>query len=182
MGISRKIFSSHSFSGVLIRRKKSDPNPLRQVFVPPILSAQTPTKFIIEVANSAFFFNVFLFDFPILIKPKIIFMWYVNLAGGTVRIYAESDKLEPIASVFDPIVIPVNYVSFCGYDNLVRFYYDCNWKWTVHTAHCTLWHRSIFLISLNSLFNNIIYIHLSKLYHTIQIPIVCVFFFFIVSI
>lgn len=51
---------------------------------------------------------------------------YMNLTGGTVRIYAESDKLEPIASVFDPIVLPVNYVSFCGYDNLVRFYYDCS--------------------------------------------------------
>lgn len=99
----------------------------------------------------------------------------MNLAGGTVRIYAESDKLEPIASVFDPIVIPVNYVSFCGYDNLVRFYYDCNWEWTVHTAHCSLWHRSIFLISLNSLFNNLISIHLSKLYNTIQILIECGF-------
>ncbi|XP_055311129.1 uncharacterized protein LOC129573947 [Sitodiplosis mosellana] len=84
-------------SRVLIRRKKSDVNPLQQVFVPPILSAQTPVKFIIEVANS-----------------------------GTVRIYAESDKIEPIASFFDPIVLPVNYVSFCGYDNLVRFYYDCS--------------------------------------------------------
>ncbi|XP_031630189.1 uncharacterized protein LOC116345171 [Contarinia nasturtii] len=83
-------------SRVLIRRKKSDPNPLQQVFVPPILSAQTPTKFIVEVANS-----------------------------GTVRIYGENDQLEPIASVFDPLVLPVNYVSFCGYDNLVRFYYDC---------------------------------------------------------
>lgn len=29
-------------------------NPLQQVFVPPILSAQTPTKFIIEVANSTY--------------------------------------------------------------------------------------------------------------------------------
>lgn len=42
------------FAGVLIRRKKSDTNPLSQVFVPPILSAQTPTKFIIEVANSTY--------------------------------------------------------------------------------------------------------------------------------
>lgn len=42
------------FVGVLIRRKKSDMNPLQQVFVPPILSAQTPTKFIIEVANSTY--------------------------------------------------------------------------------------------------------------------------------
>lgn len=39
-------------SRVLIRRKKSDPNALQQVFVPPILTAQTPTKFILEVANS----------------------------------------------------------------------------------------------------------------------------------
>lgn len=50
---------SLSSAGVLIRRKKSDPNPLQQVFVPPILSAQTPTKFIIEVANSMYFVCVF---------------------------------------------------------------------------------------------------------------------------
>lgn len=109
------------FSGVLIRRKKSDPNPLQQVFVTPILSAQTPTKFIIEVANSMLF--LFYLHFLREITQNDI---YMNLTGGTVRIYAESDKLEPIASVFDPIVLPVNYVSFCGYDALVRFYYDCS--------------------------------------------------------
>lgn len=52
--------------------------------------------------------------------------WY--FLGGFVRIYAETDKLEPIASIFDPLVIPVKYVSFCAYDNLVRFFYDCNGK------------------------------------------------------
>lgn len=87
----------------------------------PILSAQTPTKFIIEVANSM----LFLFYLHFLRKITQNDM-YMNLTGGTVRIYAESDKLEPIASVFDPIVLPVNYVSFCGYDALVRFYYDCS--------------------------------------------------------
>lgn len=46
--------SFYPIAGVLIRRKKSDMNPLQQVFVPPILSAQTPTKFIIEVANSMY--------------------------------------------------------------------------------------------------------------------------------
>lgn len=51
---------------------------------------------------------------------------YSHLAGGTVRIFSENDKLEPIASVFDPIIIPVAYVSFCAYDNLVLFYYDCS--------------------------------------------------------
>lgn len=49
-----------------------------------------------------------------------------SLWGGTVRIFSENDKLEPIASVFDPIIIPVAYVSFCGFDNLVVFYYDCS--------------------------------------------------------
>lgn len=53
-------------------------------------------------------------------------LWMYDFTGGSVRIYAESDQLEPIASVFDPIVLPVGYVSFCGYDNLVRFYYDCS--------------------------------------------------------
>lgn len=38
-------------SRVVIRRKKSAQD-LQQVFVKPILSAQMPTKFIIEVANS----------------------------------------------------------------------------------------------------------------------------------
>lgn len=47
---------------VLIRRKKSDVNPLQQVFVPPILSAQTPTKFIIEVANSKYRHNYYMFS------------------------------------------------------------------------------------------------------------------------
>lgn len=54
-----------------------------------------------------------------------LLLWLLFL-GGTVRIYGENDKLEPIASVFDPLVLPVNYVSFCAYDNLVRFYYDCS--------------------------------------------------------
>lgn len=44
------------------------------------------------------------------------------------RIYVETDKLEPIASIFDPNVIPVKYVSFCAYDNLVRFFYACSGK------------------------------------------------------
>lgn len=110
--------------GVLIRRKKSDPNPLQQVFVPPILSAQTPIKFIIEVANSMYFLRarIILVQFYFIAMIVRIFFF----AGGTVRIYAESDKIEPIASVFDPIVLPVNFVSFCGYDALVRFYYDCS--------------------------------------------------------
>lgn len=42
------------------------------------------------------------------------------------RIYSENDKLEPIASVFDPIIVPVAYVSFCAFDNLALFYYDCS--------------------------------------------------------
>lgn len=117
-----------SFTGVLIRRKKSDVNPLQQVFVPPILSAQTPVKFIIEVANSTYF-SASVYDYLGWTRSRAFsssssFVLY--LTGGTVRIYAESDKIEPIASVFDPLVLPVNYVSFCGYDNLVRFYYDCS--------------------------------------------------------
>lgn len=48
--------------------------------------------------------------------------------GGFVRIYVETDTLEPIASIFDPNVIPVKYVSFCAYDNLVRYFYACSGK------------------------------------------------------
>lgn len=49
------VYFHFTFIGVLIRRKKSDVNPVQQVFVTPILSAQAPTKFIIEVANSMVF-------------------------------------------------------------------------------------------------------------------------------
>lgn len=59
---------------------------------------------------------------------RFVFIFHVSNLGGWVRLYAESDKLEPIASVFDPIVLPVRYVSFCGYDSVVRFYYDCSGK------------------------------------------------------
>lgn len=53
-------------SRVLIRRKKSD-QVLQQVFVTPILSAQTPIKFIIEVANSKF-----------ASKPKLLFFFFFS--------------------------------------------------------------------------------------------------------
>lgn len=46
--------------------------------------------------------------------------------GGFVRIFSELDKLQPIAAIFDPTLLPVRFVSFCAYDNLIRFYYDCN--------------------------------------------------------
>lgn len=63
-------------------------------------------------------FNTLMFFF--------FFVCVCFFVGGTVRIYGENDQLEPIATVFDPLVLPVNYVSFCAYDNLVRFYYDCS--------------------------------------------------------
>lgn len=104
-------------SRVVVRRKKSD-QVLQQVFVSPILSAQSPTKFIIEVANSKFELtmdhDISIYTFPFHLPT-----------GGNIRLYAENNKLEPIASVFDPVVLPVKYVSFCAYDNLARFYYDC---------------------------------------------------------
>lgn len=49
--IFRTVIGGWVNSRVVIRRKKSAQD-LVQVFVKPILSAQTPTKFIIEVANS----------------------------------------------------------------------------------------------------------------------------------
>lgn len=44
-------------SRVVIRRKKSD-QVLTQVFINNVLSAQQPTKFVIEVANSKYFFRL----------------------------------------------------------------------------------------------------------------------------
>lgn len=113
------------FIGVLIRRKKSDTNPLQQVFVPPILSAQAPTKFIIEVANSTYRTANSVVVF-FCVNNKMRFLFIFACTGGTVRIYSENDKLEPIASAFDPTIVPVAYVSFCAFDNLVLFYYDCS--------------------------------------------------------
>lgn len=119
------------FVGVLIRRKKSDTNPLAQIFVPPILSAQSPTKFIIEVANSTYQKQstdplIACSNDKIISLFSFFFFNAFSLAGGTVRIYSENDQLEPIASVFDPIIVPVAYVSFCAFDNLALFYYDCS--------------------------------------------------------
>lgn len=41
------------------------------------------------------------------------------------RIYSEHDKAKPIAAIFDPIIVPVNYVSFAAYDTNVDFFYNC---------------------------------------------------------
>lgn len=61
-------------------------------------------------------------------KNKLISKRKIFVSGGFVRIFSENDKLNPIAAIFDATVLPVRYVSFCAYDNLVRFYYDCNGK------------------------------------------------------
>lgn len=58
-------------------------NPLQQVFVPPILSAQTPIKFIIEVANSMYWWRC-------VIKSNIIFDVVLRLIIRCVCVYVLS--------------------------------------------------------------------------------------------
>lgn len=110
---------------ILIRRKYSG-EVLTETFENNIMSDKTPTKFLIEIARSeenAFNCGLFFIDLELVFSAWFFFFKFL---GGSIRLYSEKYKTEPLAKTFDANLLPIQYVSFASFEsNRNEFYYNC---------------------------------------------------------
>lgn len=82
----------------LLIRKKKGGNVLAEVYESRVITQERPTKLLLEIANS-----------------------------GSIRLYTEKLKSQPIISVLEENPLPIQYISFAGFENSeVQFFYNCS--------------------------------------------------------
>lgn len=100
---------------------------------PPIV----PKHFVEIVRKSHFhYFNFYLLFFsrisfhPMYNVHGFRFCLFVLLSfgiGGSIRLYTEKLKSQPIISVLEENPLPIQYISFAGFENSeVQFFYNCS--------------------------------------------------------
>lgn len=139
---------------VLIRKKKGA-NVLAEVYESRVITEERPTKMLLEIANSMYRHNILWklckIPFPLLhisISFSIYFLFHLLLhslclcacvffslslvsssvcSGGSIRLYTEKLKSQPIIATMEENPLPIQYISFAGFESSeVQFFYNCS--------------------------------------------------------
>lgn len=107
------------FQRVLIRKKKGA-NVLAEVYESRVITQEKPTKILIEVANSNI--NSLIYEhYPFLLCIII------SILGGSIRVYTEKLKSQPLIAILEENPLPIQYISFASFESSeTQFFYNCS--------------------------------------------------------
>lgn len=88
-----------------------------------VMNADRPMRIGVEVTNGMYQ-KVYVCVFHHLVLRLFNeFICFLSCPDGYIRVYTEDSK--PLMEYYDADLIPINYVSFAGFNSDVDFYYNC---------------------------------------------------------